>query len=233
MRILAIDSSAVAASAAILYDGKIIGENYINMGLTHSQTMLVLIDSLLKNLNLKLSDIDILAVSAGPGSFTGIRIGISVIKGLAFPNDMPCYAISTLEGLAYCVNLEDYLICPVMDARCSQVYTALFNKKDDKIIRISDDMPLKLEELAEIVNKTSSKIILIGDGADITYKYFSENNIKAEKFSENFKYQHASGVALAAYNMYNNGVEPIDGETLLPIYLRLSQAEREYKNRSK
>lgn len=229
MLILGIDTSAVAASAALLKDGKIISETYINSGLTHSQTLMSLIDSCLRNAGLTLNDTDAVAVSAGPGSFTGIRIGVSAVKGLCFVDDKPCFAVSTLEGLAHCADCEDCYICPVMDARCKQVYTALFEKKDGRITRITEDSPMTLDELAEKLAETDKRIVLIGDGADISFEHLSEKIPEARKFSEVFKYQHASGVAIAAYRNYNDGTGSISAGELVPSYLRLSQAERELK----
>lgn len=232
MIILALDTSALAASAAVMKDGKIISENYLNTGLNHSETVMLLVDGALKNAGLSVDDVDILAVAAGPGSFTGIRIGVSAVKGLAFAKNKPCMPVSTLEALAYCVNAEDVIICPVMDARCMQVYTALFEKKDGDIRRITEDQPLKLEELALLLQKEDKKTVLIGDGADLGFDYLSEKGLPVSVFSEIFQYQHASGVAIAAQRMYNKGVRTVSGQDIVPIYLRLSQAERELKKRS-
>lgn len=232
MNILGIDTSAVSAGAAIVTDGKLISETYINTGLTHSQTIMCLIDSAIKNADMTIDDIDIVAVSSGPGSFTGIRIGVSAVKGICFQSDKPCYGISTLEALANCVDIEDYIICPVMDARCKQVYTALFEKRNGEILRLSEDSPKTLDELAECLASYDKKIMLIGDGSKITAEVLSDKNIAFCVFSEVFKYQHASGVAITAYRNYNKGIEPYGSDKLQPNYLRLSQAERELKNRS-
>ncbi len=231
MYILGVESSAVSASAALLKDGKLIGETYINAGLTHSQTLMTLIDSTLKNAGITFKEVDIVAVAYGPGSFTGIRIGVSAVKGLCFVNNTPCYGISTLEGLANCADIESFIICPVMDARCMQVYTALFEKQNGEIVRLTDDTPMKLEELAETLKKYDKKILLLGDGADIAYKFLSEKCENVYVFSEVFKYQHACGIATAAQKKYNKGISPVNSEELLPVYLRLSQAERELKSR--
>ena len=134
MYILGVESSAVSASAALMKDGKIIGEAYINAGLTHSQTLMTLIDNVLNNADISFKDVDIAAVAHGPGSFTGIRIGVAAVKGLCFVNNTPCYGISTLEGLANCADVDSFIICPVMDARCMQVYTALFEKQNGEIV---------------------------------------------------------------------------------------------------
>lgn len=232
MLILGIDTSAVSAGAALVSDGKLISETYINTGLTHSQTLMCLVDSALKNADKSLEDIDIVAVSSGPGSFTGIRIGVSAVKGLCFADNKPCYGISTLEALANCVDIEGYIICPVMDARCMQVYTALFKKSDGDIVRLMQDSPMTLEQLSDELIKIGKKVMLIGDGSDIAYKFLSEKPLDVSVFSEIFKFQHASGVAITAYRNYNRGVKPVSADTLQPNYLRLSQAERELKNRS-
>lgn len=232
MKLLAIDTSAVAASAAVLSDGKLLGECYLNIGLTHSATMLSLIDSVLALTDLSIQDIDCFAVSAGPGSFTGIRIGVSAVKGLAFTDNKKCFPVSTLEGLAYGVDLENCLICPVMDARCQQVYTALFEKTNGKIQRLAPDQPLKLAELDTLLSSYRKDIILVGDGSRIAYEYLHDKFPSLQIFSEPFRFQHASGVAFAAFSHYNNGESPISGSELQPEYLRLSQAEREYKKRS-
>lgn len=229
MLILGIDTSAVAASAALLKDGRIISESYINSGLTHSQTIMCLIDSCLNNAGFSLKDTDAVAVASGPGSFTGVRIGVSAVKGLCFADDKPCFAVSTLEALAHCVDSEDCYICPVMDARCMQVYTALFEKKCGKIVRIAEDTPMTLDELAEKLSYADKKTVLVGDGTDIAYEHLEGKGIDVRKFSEVFKYQHASGVAIAAYRNYNDGVQTISACELKPSYLRLSQAERELK----
>lgn len=232
MKILALDTSAVAASAAILSDGKLLSEAYINTGLNHSETVMVLIDNVLKQSSLTLDDIDYYAVTAGPGSFTGIRIGVSAIKGLVFFDNKKCFSVSTPEAIAYSAAIDGFIICPVMDARCMQVYSAAFEKRGDDLIRLFDDAPLKLEELAMKLKEYDKKILLAGDGADIAYKYLSEKGFDVRKMPEIFKYQHASSVAFCAWNMYNNGIGPEIGSALVPVYLRLSQAERELKNRS-
>ena len=228
MIILGLESSAVSAGAAVVKDGKLIGESYVNIGLTHSETLLPLTDRCLKSAGLSVSDVDAFAVAQGPGSFTGIRIGISAVKGLAFDTGKPVYGISTLEAMACGAMLEEYVICPVMDARCRQVYTALFETSGGALVRKTEDMPLKLEELEALLQKQERKILLIGDGAQITCAYLAASGtVDFCVFPEIFKYQRAAGVAFAAYVRYNNGEEGQPGETLQPSYLRLPQAERE------
>ena len=229
MIILGIDTSAVAAGAAIVKDGKLISETYINTGLTHSQTLMTLIESALKMADMSVDAVDAFAVSSGPGSFTGIRIGVSAVKGLCFAKNKPCFAVSTLEALANCADIDGYLICPVMDARCMQVYTAMFEKIDGEIIRLAEDAPKTLQELSDELMQMDKKILLIGDGADISYRFLSEKGHNVRKFSEIFQFQHASGVAITAYRNYNRGEEAVSADNLVPSYLRLSQAERELK----
>ena len=231
MVILGADTTAAAASAAVLRDGKLISECYLNVGLTHSQTMLTLIDGALANAGLAAADVDCFAVAHGPGSFTGVRIGVSAVKGLSFPNNTPCYGVSTLEALAYCADAEDCVICPVMDARCQQVYTALFRKVNGGIVRLTEDQPLPLEDLAALLENYGGPVLLLGDGADLTYGFLSQKRTDVRKFSEVFRFQHASGVAMAAWHMYNKGVSPCSGAELQPVYLRMPQAERELKKR--
>lgn len=233
MNILAIESSAVSAGAAILSDGKIISESYLNVGLTHSQTLMRLVDSCLKNAGVTLDKMDIFAVSSGPGSFTGIRIGISVVKGLCFSSEKPVFGVSTLEAMAWGAAVEDAVICPVMDARCMQVYNALFEYNNGALVRLCPDRALKLPELYEDAQKYGKRIMFIGDGSSITAKYFcSQNGVDFSVFPEIFKYQRASGVAFAAYMRYNSGENGVNAKTLLPSYLRLPQAERERLKRS-
>ena len=233
MTVLGIDTSAVSCGAAVAKDGKIISDSYVNVGLTHSRTLMTVIDSALKNAALTLNDIDILAVAAGPGSFTGIRIGVAAIKGMAFEKNIPVYGVSTLHALAAGVMRKNCVICPVMDARCSQVYTSLFEFDGENTNRITDDAPLKLDELEEILSKQQKTIVFVGDGIPVVKKYFAEKDINAEYFSSVYSYQHGSGVALLASMLYNNGVRPISADDLFPIYLRLSQAERERNQKQK
>lgn len=232
MVILGIDTTALAASAAVLRDGVIVSECYLNVGLTHSQTLMELIDGALKLAGIGITNVDCLAVAHGPGSFTGVRIGVSAVKGLSFPGDTPCYGISTLEALANCADVEDCVICPVMDARCQQVYTALFEKRDGTITRLTEDQPLKLQELAGMLEEYAAPVMLIGDGADVAYGFLSPLNGRVRRFSAVFRLQRACGVAIAAWKRYNSGEEPCSGAALQPVYLRLSQAERELKKKN-
>ena len=228
MLIMGVESTAVSAGAAIVKDGKLIADAYLNLGLTHSETLMTLIDSCLKNAGLTIGDMNALAVAHGPGSFTGVRIGVSVVKGLVFGKDIPVYGISTLEALAYGATVEGFLICPAMDARCSQIYTAAFIYESGRLNRVLEDSAMKLEAFYDYVLKQNKKVLLLGDGAALTAQYLAGNGDAAfTVFPEIFRFQHASGVAFAAWMRYSNGEAGICGKDLLPGYLRLPQAERE------
>ena len=227
MKILSIECSASPASCAIIDDGKIRASSFINAKLTHSQTLMQMIINTLDNSATKLCDIDRIAVAVGPGSFTGLRIGISAVKGLAAPTKIPCVSVSTLDGMAENFIDRDCIVCAVMDARCNQFYNALFEIKNGEIKRLCDDRALMADELkTEILNISSdTKIIICGDGADLFYKNVCEiQNVALAP--EHLKFQSGMGVGLYAYKNIDK-VEVIPPENLLPKYLRLPQAERE------
>lgn len=231
MKILSVECSASPASACVIDDGKILSSAYVNVKMTHSQTLLPMIKQVLDSAKLTVDDIEAIAVSAGPGSFTGIRIGIAAVKGLAMKNNTPCVAVSTLSAMAEAYKTQNAIICAVMDARCNQVYNALFEVKNGTVTRLCEDRALMCEDLAnEIKSENFDKnVIITGDGADLFYSYLSEyENIKiADEFK---KYQNAIGVGFAAIKEIekDNTVSPAD---LLPVYLRLPQAERELKKK--
>ena len=227
MLILAMESSAKPASVAVVSDGELLGQYYQNCGLTHSRTLLAMAESLLKNLDLSVSDIDITAVSNGPGSFTGVRIGVAAVKGLAWGIDKPVCGVSTLEAMAYQTPEPGVLICPVMDARRDQVYNALFCWREGSLIRLCDDRAISLDDLAKdlhhpLYQTPDFPLILVGDGASISYDHLSAAGIPCRIAPGLMRFQTAYGVALAAMNS-----QPITAATLEPAYLRPSQAERE------
>ena len=229
MKILSIECSATPASCAIIEDGKIKANFFINARLTHSQTLMHMIINTLDNSATKLCDIDKIAIAVGPGSFTGLRIGISAVKGLAAPNNIPCIPISTIDGMVQQFSDRNCIVCAVMDARCNQFYNALFEIKDGTITKLCNDRALMAEELKnELLNTYSNKqIIICGDGADSFYNYIGDvKNISLAL--ENLKYQSAVGVGLFAYNNIVSITE-VTPQELLPTYLRLPQAERELK----
>ena len=226
MLILAFESSARAASVALVEDGRLISQYSQCSGLTHSRTLLPMAEDMLKNAELNLQDVDLIAVAHGPGSFTGIRIGVSTVKGLAWAADKPCVGVSTLEAMAWHGLAAGGLVCPVMDARRSQVYNALFEIRDGRPQRLCPDRPIALAELAEDVKKLDAPVFLVGDGAAITKAFFDAQGIPCRVAPENLLWQDAWGVAMAAMDK-----EPGNADSLLPVYLRLSQAERERQER--
>ena len=225
MKILSVDSSAKTASVAVTDGTTLLSECFVNAGLTHSRTLMPMVDNALSQVDLKIENIDAICVNAGPGSFTGIRIGVAAVKGLALATDKPCSGVSTLESIAYnCID-EDAIICAAMDARCNQVYAALFNVENGSVSRICDDYAVPICELVEEIAKLGKTVILAGDGAELCYNAMkgSVSNIKLS--AEFRRYQRAYGAALAA--LANN--EFTDSSLLAPVYLRMPQAERELK----
>ncbi|MBQ8000524.1 MAG: tRNA (adenosine(37)-N6)-threonylcarbamoyltransferase complex dimerization subunit type 1 TsaB [Ruminococcus sp.] len=229
MLILSIDSSATAASVALFEDAKLVGEFFVNTDFTHSRTLVPMIDNLLSVTGKTVSDIELIAVSNGPGSFTGVRIGVSVAKGIAFPDDLPCVAVSTLESMAYNLVLTDCIVCAVMDARRNQVYNAMFSIEYGEVHRLCDDRAISLEELKkEIAEQYEGKrVILVGDGSTVAMRELMDLQRSVEMAPEALRFQRASSVALAAQAHIKAGEKPVTSAQLLPSYLRLSQAERE------
>ena len=232
MKILGVDSSATAASAAVLSDGKLLSVTFSNTGLTHSQTLLPMIDNSLKTAGLTVTDIDCFAVTNGPGSFTGVRIGVSAVKGLSQPLNKSCMAVSTLEAIAEPLENSGVYAVSVMDARCNQVYTAQFDCENG-FSRVTDDDALSIEALAEQLKSVNKIKILIGDGALLCYNKMKDVVKDIELAPLNIRYQSASSVALIAYDNYVLSGEScfVDSNRLVPNYLRLSQAERELKKK--
>lgn len=228
MKILSVECTASPVSAALAEDGKILGEYFLNQKTTHSQTLMPMIDSLLNVCNVAPNDIDAFAVTVGPGSFTGVRIGVSAVKGLAEPLDKPCIPVSVLEAMANNMEAIDCIVCAVMDARCNQFYNALFKVQYGKIERLCEDRAILKEELInEVANleNGSLPIFAVGDGADIFYESAKDSIENLKLAPECLKYQRATGVYKAALEVK----ETVLAEELLPTYLRLPQAERELK----
>ena len=226
MLILAFESSARAASVALVEDGRLISQYSQCSGLTHSRTLLPMAEDMLKNAELSLDKGDLFAVDHGPGSFTGIRIGVSTVQGLAWAADKPCVGVSTLEAMAWHGLAAGGLVCPVMDARRSQVYNALFQVENGRPVRLCEDRPIALSQLAEELRTLNAPAFLIGDGAELAEKYLREQAIPCTVAPENLRWQSAWGVAMAAMDK-----TPGNADALLPVYLRLSQAERERQER--
>ena len=226
MLILAFETSAKAASVALTEDGKLLGESYQNTGLTHSQTLMVMAEDLLKQCGKTVQDITALAVAEGPGSFTGVRIGVAAAKGFAWGRQIPCYGISTLEAMAMSLGAWEGHVCACMDARRNQVYNALFLAEEGDLTRFCEDRAISLAELKSQLEHIDGPIFLVGDGAALTHKTLSPEIPNLILPPEHRLHQRAVGVALLAQQKAAAG-ESGDGNALNPNYLRLSQAERE------
>ncbi len=231
MKILSMECSATPASVAIIEDGKVLASSFANVKLTHSQTLMPMLENTLNAAKLTINNIEGLSISNGPGSFTGVRIGISALKGLAAPKSLPCVAVSTLRAMAENFKDLDCFVCAVMDARCNQVYNAMFEIKNGEIKRLCEDRALMCSELAdEIKNnyQNSDKcVIIVGDGTDIFYPYV-ENTHNVRKSTAHSRFQNAVGVGLVSEKDFLEG-KTVNASALLPFYLRLPQAERELR----
>lgn len=227
MKILAVESSGMVAAVAVVRDGRLMGEFLLDHKKTHSQQLMPLIDQLLNNLDMGLKDIDVLAVSKGPGSFTGLRIGLATVKGLAQSLDKPVIGVATLDGLAYNLLSRDGLICPIMDARRDQVYTAIY-RSDGELERLTDYMAIPVTELIQRLNSFDEPVIFNGDGV-LVYQDMIKKEMgdKALMAPTNHLMQHASSIACIAFKMLESGNTHsyID---LVPFYLRKSQAEQKF-----
>ncbi|MBR3894689.1 MAG: tRNA (adenosine(37)-N6)-threonylcarbamoyltransferase complex dimerization subunit type 1 TsaB [Clostridia bacterium] len=229
MKILALDSSAVVATVALCENDALLGEYTIRNGNTHSETLLPMMESLLNFFSLTADDVDLFAVSAGPGSFTGVRIGVATVKGLAFDTQKPCITVSTLEALAQNLTVTDGLVCPVMNARRKQVYTALFRAQNGSLTRLTPDDAIAISELDTLLADFDEPVRLVGDGYEITESLLTHEIIPTP---ERLRHQSAYSVAQVAKKLYDAGMRTSDIEAV-PTYLRPSQAERERLEREK
>ena len=228
MLILAFETSAKAGSVALADESRLLGESYCNTGLTHSQTLMTMAEDLLKNCGYTPKDVTAVAVAAGPGSFTGVRIGVAAAKGFAWGAELPCYGVSTLEAMAENLGIWQGVVCPVMDARRAQVYNALFRAEQGKLTRLTEDRAIALEDLAAELENLAEPVFLVGDGSSLTYKAIPG----LIPPPEHKMHQRAAGVALLARASILAGEAP-SGAELQPNYLRLSQAERERLEKEK
>ena len=226
MLTLAFETSAKAASVALTENGKLLGESYQNTGLTHSQTLMVMAEDLLKQCGKTVSDLNAVAVAEGPGSFTGVRIGVAAAKGLAWGGEIACYGVSTLESMARSLGVYRGYVCPCMDARRRQVYNAVFYADAGKLERRTPDRAIALVDLAEELKNCEEPVFLVGDGSILCYNTLSSQVPALVLPPEHRMHQRAVGVALLAEEKAAAG-ETGDGNALTPNYLRLSQAERE------
>ena len=232
MLILAFETTAKAGSVALLDDKKLLGESYQNTGLTHSQTLMVMAEDLLKQCGKTVSDVTAVAVAEGPGSFTGVRIGVAAAMGFAWGGELPCYGVSTLEAMAETLGAWQGYVCPCMDARRNQVYNSLFYVNCGQLERIREDRAIALADLKEELKTLAGPIFLVGDGAVLAYNTLSAEIPNLILPPEHRQHQRASGVALVAAKKIANR-ETGDGNALTPNYLRLSQAARERMEKKK
>lgn len=225
MKILGIDSSAKTASVSIVNDGKILALLYSNTGFTHSVTLMPTVQNAFKITDLTPDDIDAYAVSAGPGSFTGVRIGVAAVKGLAQPKNKPCAAVSTLEAIAYPLKGFDCIAVSVMDARREQVYHASFKCENNSLSRLCEDEAISIEELYEKLKNLKLPVYFIGDGSELCYKTIGDRLENAKIAPEQIRYQKADSVSLLAFEKLQRG-EAVSAYSLCPVYLRESQARQ-------
>lgn len=234
MKILAFDSSGLVASVAIVQDDNLIAEYTTNYKKTHSQTLLPMLDEVVRMTETDKKSFDLLAVAAGPGSFTGLRIGSATVKGLALAWDMPVVAVPTLEALAYNAWGSRRIICPIMDARRRQVYTGLYRfDKDDKMEVLMDQVPMDIDELIEVLGDRGEEVLFVGDGIDVYADTIRQKMTVPFSFAPaHMNKQRAGSVAVAAKKRYEEGIYT-SGDDFAPEYLRQSQAERERAERQK
>ena len=230
MLLLAFETSAKAGSVALFAGDKLLGESYQNTGLTHSQTLMVMAENLLNECGHTAQAVEAVAVAEGPGSFTGVRIGMAAAKGFAWGGELPIYGVSTLEAMALGLGAWEGAVCPVMDARRSQVYNALFYVNQGEIVRQTEDRAISLEDLKNELKNLSKPVFLVGDGSNLCYNALSESVPNLVMPPEHRLHQRAVGVGLAALKRIAAS-DPGDGGSLSPNYLRLSQAERERMER--
>ena len=229
MKILALDSSAAVASVAICDGEKLLAEYTLNNGNTHSETILPMIEDLLSRLNMSVDDVEVFAASSGPGSFTGVRIGAATLKGLAFGKNKPCVEVSTLEALAENLVMSSGLICPVMNARRSQVYTAIFRSDGQMLTRLTEDCAMAIDELDELLSHYGEAVRFCGDGYGITVAALQKTAFMP--VPDRLRHQSAYSVAcVAAKQLADNNT--VTDKQFKVTYLRPSQAERELMNKN-
>lgn len=227
MRILAVDTSSAVATVAIVDGEKLVCEEILNNKLTHSETIMPMIKAVLDKSELQVSDIDVFAAVTGPGSFTGLRIGVSAVKALAHAVNKPCVAVSTLEAMAYNFVFSDKLICPIMDARRGEVYNAVYRFNNDAAEEVRAERAITLEECCQDIKTIGKQTVFLGDGLPVFRERIKELLGDLALFAPaNLNAQMAASAAIAARNK-----EQIEYTRLTPVYLRKSQAERERENR--
>ncbi len=226
MLLLAFETSAKAGSVALMQEGKLLAESYQNSGLTHSQTLLSMAENMLNSCGFSAQDVTHVAVAAGPGSFTGVRIGVAAAKGFAWGGQLPCYGVSTLEAMAKNLAIADGIVVCAMDARRQQVYNAVFEANGGALTQLCPDRAISLEDLGAELENAEKPVYLVGDGSVLCYHTLKDRVKNLILPPEHRMHQRAAGIALAALEQIQKGI-PGDAATLEPNYLRLSQAERE------
>lgn len=230
MLVLSVDSSSTTATCALVKDDQILAELNLNSKREHSVIIMDIIDEMLQNYKLSIKEIDAFAISEGPGSFTGLRIGMATIKGLAFSTGKPCISISTLDSLAYNVVTFDGIICPIIDALRDNVYTNLYKSDNYELTSLSEAACLSLTELIEDLNNRNEKVIFVGDGV-AKHKERLQDEVKNAVFAPlNCTYPKASSLGELAISKLKQGITSPLNE-FIPVYLRKSQAETEYEKR--
>lgn len=233
MNLLAIDASGIAGSVAYIRDDKFAGEYYICHKLTHSETIMPMLEHMESLLDIKLDELDAIAVTSGPGSFTGLRIGVTTAKALALALNVPVVGIPTLDALAHNMTHTTHRICPIMDARRNQVYTAVYEWEKDVLNRLTDYKAMDMDELLEDLSVQEKTVIFLGDGVTVYKDKIKEKLGESAAFAPDFlNLQHASTLAAVAAEAYKRG-EAVSASEFVPMYLRKSQAEREREERLK
>ena len=225
MTILAIETSAKAASCAVIREGAPVALAFQATALTHSRTLMPMVEDMLRNSELSLRDMDAVAVAAGPGSFTGLRIGVAAVKGLAWAAELPCVGVSTLEAMAAPLAHAGGRIIGAMDARRQQIYNAVFSAEDGRLARLSPDRAIALSQLEEELDREAAYTV-VGDGAELCFRYLKERGFRCRLAPAHLRLQSAVGVGMVAEEMALAG-KTRSPQELVPVYLRLSQAERE------
>ncbi len=233
MKVLALDTSSIVASVAVMDNEKLIGEHIINHERTHSQKLMPMVEALMGNCDLTMEDIDLIAVAEGPGSFTGLRIGVATAKGLAHAMNIPVVGVSTLDALAFNLPFCEGLVCPILDARRSQVYTAIYKWEAGDLHSIEAPMAISLDELMEKLLARSERVIFVGDGIEKNAEVLIKNLGNRAIFSPNTaRMPRASSVAqLALQKAKDENLESFFA--LTPNYLRKAEAERQYEEKMK
>lgn len=228
MKILAVDSSSATASVALVDNKKIVAEYFINAGLTHSQTLAPMIESIFKNLKIDPAEIDLYVSTSGPGSFTGLRIGMATVEAMALANDKPCAGVSSLEALSYNINNHNNVICACMDARREQVYNALFKFENNKLVRLTEDRAILIKDLSEELKNLNFNIEIVGDAAEICYNSTELESLgnKCILLPAKDRYIKASNVALAVLETFNSNNSSANKFDLKVNYIKVPQAQR-------